>query len=105
MGFSEIINTKWAKGIFVFLNIGSIFGIFGLVGSLKTNPDTKNEFDGRLVGIILFSVLFALCWWGLSSSFLMGASPELVAQYVAIMVSLLFAMSFMSISIASMMKM
>ncbi len=73
------------------------------MGIEGTNNDTKKEFNGRITIITVFAIILMLAWWGLSSALFAG-SPESATYYMFFMMAFLLALSFISVSIASMMK-
>ena len=103
MGFAEFINNKWTKSVLFILNVISIIIIYAFIGIEGTNNDTKKEFNGRIVVITVFSVVLMLAWWGLSTA-LFASSPEATTYYMFFMIAFLLALSFISVSIATMMK-
>jgi hypothetical protein len=103
MGFAEFINNKWTKSGLFILNVISIIIIYVFMGIEGTNNDTKKEFNGRIVVITVFSVVLMLAWWGLSSA-LFASSPEATTYYMFFMMAFLLALSFIAVSIATMMK-
>ncbi len=103
MGFAEFINNKWTKIVLFILNIVSIIIIYVFMGIEGSNNDTKKEFNGRITIITVFAVILMLAWWGLSSA-LFASSPEATTYYMFFMMAFLLALSFIAVSIASMVK-
>ncbi len=103
MGFAEFLNNKYTKIVLFILNIVSIIIIYVFMGIEGTNNDTKKEFNGRITIITVFAVILMIAWWGLSSALFAG-SPEATTYYMFFMMAFLLALSFMSVSIASMIK-
>jgi hypothetical protein len=103
MGFVEFLNNKYTKIVLFILNVVSIILIYVFMGIEGTNNDTKKEFNGRITIITVFAVILMLAWWGLSSALFAG-SPEATTYYMFFMMAFLLAISFISVSIASMIK-
>ena len=103
MGFETFIQHKATKIILLFLNVASLVIIPVFMGIQGTNPDTRKEFNGNITIITVFSVVLMLSWWGLSSALFTG-TPEATASYTLFMIAFLMALSFISISIATMMQ-
>ncbi len=103
MGFSELLNNKFMQGALFVVNITSIIIIYVFMGIQGTNPDTKKEFNGRITVITVFAVILMLAWWGLSSA-LFASSPEATTYYMFFMMAFLLALSFIGVSISTMMK-
>ncbi len=103
MGLETFIQHKATKITLFILNVACLIIIPIVMGIQGVNPDTRKEFNGNITIITVFSVVLMLSWWGLSSALFAG-SPEATTAYMFFMMAFLMALTFISISIATMIK-
>ena len=100
MGFLE---NKWARIGLTAANVLAILGIIISMAIQGSNPDTKQEMVNNLTPIIVCAFVLMLSWWGLSTA-MFASSPVSAMYYIFFMLSVVFALSFVAISIAVMIK-